>query len=260
MILSLPSRMGDSLDWNLSQASLENSLFWRLDLGLEDPFFPLDDEMPFKAISLALSQFKNTVYPQFQEQTKGVILYQGSADFSLHFAWSDQQKENFLQSNQTDKALFCLDAFLHYFQMLSYHLPDEVPIYLCLDVGHIPSLSRRHQLLSKERFEHFQVAARNLPGFNGWNWTQKGIEGSEKSCEAICLPLNAHLTPKILDQLDLLMASFSRPFRVISEAFLTEEWDGVEVLHVLQGSVSSWGERKLKGFLAAGGEIQFHGR
>jgi hypothetical protein len=42
---------------------------------------------------------------------------------------------------------------------------------------------------------------------------------------------------------------------VISERYLNESWDGVDELLVLECAISQQGERKLRGFLAAGGEI-----
>ncbi len=47
------------------------------------------------------------------------------------------------------------------------------------------------------------------------------------------------------------------PYRVITEAFLTEEWDGLEA--VVAGSVSPRGKRMLRGFCASGGIAVFVG-
>ena len=90
MILS--SRPSDSLDWKLPTE--EGPILWRFDLGLEDPCFPLEDEMHFQALSLALTKFTQEVWPLFQERTEGAVLYRGTADFDAYFRWTERQREN----------------------------------------------------------------------------------------------------------------------------------------------------------------------
>jgi hypothetical protein len=48
--------------------------------------------------------------------------------------------------------------------------------------------------------------------------------------------------------------ALKRPVKV-SEEKLTEEWDGIDALMVLQNTISPQGKRKLQGFAASGGEI-----
>ena len=45
------------------------------------------------------------------------------------------------------------------------------------------------------------------------------------------------------------------PYRIISELYLTEGWDGIDDLIVFGSAVSRQGIRKLRGFLAAGGRV-----
>ena len=54
------------------------------------------------------------------------------------------------------------------------------------------------------------------------------------------------------------MKQIEKPFRVISEAFLTEDWEGIDVLHVLEVALTSQGVRKIKGFEATGGIINYY--
>ncbi len=265
-MIRLPSKPSDSLQWDLSSIPEAGPLFWHFDLGLEDPFFPLDDEMRFQTLSLALTQFKEKVWPLFQERTRGIVLYKGSADFLQFFLWSQKQKANWLSWKKMElkvddvqaKRLFCADAFVYYFQMLSYFLPDEVPIYLFLDASEISSLAYRHQLISKERFEHFQIVAKGLSEFNGLHWVDDQMLENPLFTQAVCFPLQKECHENILAEIEKIFVSFQTPFRVISEAFLTEDWEDVEILHVLKKGLSSFGERKLKGFEAAGGRIVYY--
>lgn len=257
--ISLPCRPSDSLDWEIPEVS--GQIIWRFELGLEDLYFPLEDEMRFESLRLALEKFSREIWPKFQDRTQGVILYQGTADFSLKFLWTERQETNWslwLQerpngSEKHLKRLFCADAFVHYFQMLSYRLPDELPAYLFLDGSGIGTLAERHHLVSKGRFEHFQLAVKGIPNFRGLDWS--GEKLGDEALVGVCFPEEEICDQKTLEKIDELMKKISGEFRVIHEPFLTEEWDGVDVLHVLKEAIGSRGERKLMGFKAAGGKV-----
>ncbi len=259
-MIRLSARPSDSLDWNIAPDA--TSIMWHLDLGLEEGFFPLEDEMRFQSLTLALEKFGKEIWPRFQDKTKGVILYRGNADFSLRFSWSERQQENWklwLEERPPapidhQRRLFCADAFAHYFQMLSHKLPDELPIYLFLDGSNAGTLAQRHQLLSRERFDHFHLALKGVPNSNRLIWEGEKVNEPPLPPTAICFPEEGKCSGDILNQLDNLMNSLPE-YRVIPEAFLTEEWDGVDILHVIKEALTSQGERKLQGFCAAGGTV-----
>lgn len=270
--ITLSGKLSDSLDWTkaLEQAEHQNdSIIWQFDLGLESPYFPLDEEMTFQAIAAALSQFSKEVWPHFAEKTKGAILYAGSGDFNRAFFWTEKQKENYsiwvsdapVRSDGIQKKLFCADAFAYYFQMLSHRLPDEMPLYLLFDAKECGSLGEKHLLFSGDRFDHFELGLKNVPHFSGLNWEHDQIKpASREAQEAVCFPEESQCSESLLAATESLMLSLNRPFRVISENFLTEQWDGIDVLYVIKEALSSQGIRKLKGFEAAGGRIEFRGR
>lgn len=247
-MITLPSRASDTLEWDLNSIP-DGEILWRFQLGLEDPFFSLDDEMVFESLSLALKKFSKEVFPQFQDRTKGAILYQGTADFASTYMWTEKQCRNWEERGASDtpyhRRIFCADSFSHYFQMLSHSLPDEMPIYLYLDATNLGTLAERHQLLSRARFEHFIVVPQGLPHTS-----------TEASPRALCLPEERMCSERILARLNKKMEEIEKPFRVISEAFLTEDWEGVDILYVLKDTLTVQGERKLKGFEATGGIIE----
>lgn len=264
-MIRLSCRVSDSLDWDMAFPE-EGPLFFRFDLGLEAPFFPLDDEMHFQSLSIALQKFTTEIYPKFQERISGAVLYSGTADFSAFFQWSERQKENFKEWSEGrpvlneahQKRLFCADAFAHYFQMLAHRLPDEMPLYVFLDGAGVGSIAERHQLISKERFEHFLIAAKGLPFGNHLVWEGETFrELQDKPSLALCFPEDKMCTENILNLLNEKIASMQNPFRILPEAFLTEDWEGVDVFHVLKEPLTPQGERKLKGFLATGGEVNW---
>jgi len=221
-VIVLHGRPSDSLNWTIPP---EGDLFFRFDLGLEDPSFPWEDEMHFQALTLALTQFTEQVWPNCSERIKGALLYRGHTPAQA-------------------------DTFAYYCQMLAYKLPDELPLWLHLDVS-AASPILAHQTLSSTRFEHFKLAVKGLPSYNGLNW-----EGERNEAPlAICFPEETFWTDDILKRFERLLAEQTAPFRVIHERLLTEEWEGVETLLVLEGAFSGQGERKLTGFQASGGEI-----
>lgn len=234
----LPS---DTLDWDLPKN--EGPILWHFDLGLEDPFFPIKDEMHFESLALALKKFTREVWSEYKERTTGGVLYRGKADFS---SWEHSDR------------LITADAFAYYFQMLAHSLPDEMPLYLFFDATDVGTIAERHQLLSRERFEHFQVVTKGLPFTNGLIWSgEYNFYQAERVPRALCLPEEKVCGPEVLARLTTKMDQIEKPFRVISESFLTEDWEGVDVIYVLEDLLREQGKRKLKGFEATGGTIVY---
>lgn len=253
MQIALPCRMTDDLDWKPILAALDpaEKLIWEFDLGLNAPYFPIDDELQFSSLKLALARFAKDVWPLYSERTSHGILYRGSADFASFFQWSGGQEENWLvwkkmrpeASEAHMRRLFCADAFAHYFQMLAHALPDELPLTLHFDTKGCGTAAEKRQLLSRERFEHFDVA----------------VEAATDAPLAVCMPEEELCSGAVLAKLDLLFESLREPYRVIEEAFLTESWDGVDRLYVLSEATTQQGKRKLMGFCAAGGVVVVDG-
>jgi hypothetical protein len=238
--MKLAARPHDDLNWQIEGTP---NVF-EFDLGLNQPYFPLEDELHFQSLSAALTHFTKEVWPRFPE-AKG-ILYRGSADFSTFFRWSEAQEANFQVWKEGKqeapeahlKRLFCAEAFVAYFQMLAHRLPDEMPLTLILDCSHTGSLAETLHLISPERFEHFQV--------------ESGL--TFDSAVGLCFPPDELCSGKVLKELDEAMVKLPS-FRPVYERLLTEQWDGLDEIVVLSDSVTAQGERKLKGFAAAGGRV-----
>lgn len=258
--IRLPCRMSDDLSWQepkdeaLEAVKRGEDIFWEFDLGLSTPYFSLEDELLFHSLSLALLNFSKELWPLFQKNTAGSCLYEGSIDFSPFFVWSDKQLENWSVWKEDKpkvreehlRRLFCADAFAFYFQMLSHRLPDELPITLVFHGKGCGSLAETFQLVSKERFEHFQLELRELPI-------------SQESSLAVCFPEQAQCSEEVLKKLDQIFEELEKPLRIIPEPFLTESWEEVEYLYVLSEALTPIGKRKLMGFCAAGGTVIVEG-
>ncbi len=238
--MKLSARPHDDLNWNIEGSPSH----FEFDLGLHEPYFPLEEELHFQALAAALTHFTKNIWPQHPNAS--ATLYRGPADFSAHFRWTECQEANFeaWKKNRPPnngihlRRLFCAEAFVAYFQMLAHRLPDELPISLILDPKNTGTLAEGLHLLSPERFEHFTL--------------ETGLRFDSKL--GVCFPTDEHCSGAILERLDALLPQLPS-FRPVYETHLTEQWEGLDQIYVFAGALTPQGKRKLAGFNAAGGEI-----
>ena len=256
-LIRIPCQPHDILNWEIQTQEargalqLNKKIIWEFDLGLKTPFFPLEDELHFHSLSLALSAFTKEIWPQFQEHTAGVVLYRGSADFSSFFKWTERQEANWVswKEGRADskeahlRRLFCAEAFSSYFQMLAHKLPDELPLTVVLDASYTGTLAEGVHLLFSDRFEYFVLEIENFPNF------------SKEAKLGICLPQDLFCGQAQLARMDELFVSLKQPFRIVFESFLSEQWEGLESLYVFSDALTVQGKRKLMGFCASGGTV-----
>jgi hypothetical protein len=244
----LSASLEDSLDWqegiDAARRHIEagRRIFWEIDLGWEKGAISLEDELVFKGMQAAIHHFSETVYPQFQEQTVGAALYRGPI------------------------MVADIDRFASYLQRLSYRLNPDLPPYLLFDAGAILRTEVLH-LLSKERFERFELAVRNAKSsFWALDWEGKGSpwgwigEGEPPSIESptigVLFPEKRACSHQVLAEIEEIFQKLDpMPYRVVSEPFLSEEWEGLDTIVVLSHTVQMRGKRQLMGFCAAGGLV-----
>lgn len=229
--IELPCKPCDLLDWRSQLAVAEEAnipIVWKIDAGLEQPFYPLEDELRFQAISLALRQFSTDVWPRFQQQTSGICLYKGSADFQT-------------------------EAYALYFQMLSHKLPDEAEVELLLDLSCLRHPSDALKIISHERFDHFQIAIHGM---------ELPLEGMRWDGSCLQLVVNQGLVfPETVNEglagaFDLFLQTRS-DVKIVFERHLSSQWEGMDRLFVIRESLGPRGQRMLQGFCAAGGEVTY---
>lgn len=170
-------------------------ILWDIDLGLLASLpHPLSHRSQFLSLSLSLEHFRDTLWKEFRQETVGLCLYRGTADFSLKYPWDDEQRTNLrewlqerfstidklaseiqilvasFQEATPEKLLessigkellqvFCCDAIGEYLHLLSGALPDTLPLFLLLDVSECTDPFTAALLLTKERYPRFHIAA-----------------------------------------------------------------------------------------------------
>ena len=159
---------------------------------------------------------------------------------------------------------------------LAIRLPEELPLFLCLDVGQEGNVEHYFKAVNLESMRPFQLFLKGLlpqkypyalPAF-GWNQGSSplGVCSSSKQLYPMLssrrLPL-ALLLPTTLcgwEKISSVVEQLGQlPFRTLPEQLLTQEWEGVEDLVVISSGLSERGRRKLCGFCAAGGRVVTEG-
>lgn len=253
VMIDLLARASDDLEWkpSLDQARMllqdQDSLqvIWVLDFGIETTFFSAaEDQMLFYTFVLALETFCNIVWPEFKERTLGVVLYRG-------------------QGTQSVEEAEVLGKLLH---RLASFLPDSVaPLAILEHAQETLSLAQLAMMYSKRRFGPVGLMLKGgeWPFFN-WQWDSQlpGFIWCDGANKGVCLPSDPMCDPFFLQELNLCLKALLQEgtaFRIVSEEFLTEEWNGLDTLIAFPSKISLSGQRKLQGFEATGGEIIFWG-
>lgn len=257
------------LDWKREVEQAEffkkagKQLIWELDFNLYADTF--SDEARFLALELAVQHFTTTIWPLFAEVSLGVILYQGSLDFSEGFPWSCEERE----TCDTSPSIFCRDLVLKQLKLLASCLPEEAACFLLLDTSSIEEAVTYFRLTDLGVFFPFHLILKGkwaqmypyaLPALAwGHGSSPLGVYSGPLSNRVpeLNIPLALYL-PEQTDWEEFgsaIQHLGSTPFRVIPEKLLVHEWEGVDRLIVCSQGVTERGRRKLYGFAAAGGEI-----
>ncbi len=209
-------------------ASLSSDLKWKVGSNAPHILWELDFQFErihlthLSSYQLAVKYFVESVWEKHQETTLGVILYKGEVPS------------------------IPLDEFAEYLHYLSAYLPDAVPPFALFDCSGDPLL------FSKEIFPHVHLGFRSGPiGAIKWENTLKPLryDGSL----GVVLPLRERGIQ--FDAVDRCLGKLDRPYRLIAEPYIAEEWDELDELLIFPDLISSWGMRMVQGFEAAGGKI-----
>jgi hypothetical protein len=292
--LRVDCSLDSDFEWSdvftLAQQAVEAGkwILWELDFHFQDEKVFLQNSAVFYSHGIAIGEFLKTLWTPFKESTIGASLFRGSVDFAKYFVWTEELERHYLEKKEEglsfqlnerlsdfSKKLFAADIFSDYLHRLSSFFPEELLPFCLLDVSSIKSSAELAFLLSKERFQHILLALKKskIPlGYLNWEegqclggWIGRGAPYFSSVFEVnigVCLPLEEMLNEELLQELDFIFEELSNsqvPYRVIPEAYLNEQWDGIDDLIVLRKAISAQGLRKLKGFLAAGGRIVVEG-
>lgn len=267
--LNLDGKVSAELDWKAIEEAAQKyqtqglQLLWNLDLGLFDRLkLPLANQTQFLSLILSLEHLRDTLWKKFKDHTLGVCLYQGPANSLGQLRWDDQLHNNFLawgrevlspKFDENDlyfKSLFARDAVAEYLTLLANRMPDAMQLFAILDVDASIGLIMEAQLSNRERFERFHLITRKGSLPTSFNYEQEAV--------GVCLPCYDVIEPQYYLGLENVLKHLLKkqiPFRIIPEAFLIHEWDGLDYLIVEPAALSPQGKRKLQGFCAAGGTV-----
>ena len=265
---------------------LDKWILWDLDFKFQEKRIFLQDTSSFFSCGIAIEEFTEKLWIPFEKRSLGVCLFRGGVDFARYFIWTEEHELLYLEKSKDSaflksdpeletvgRKLFAADVFSEYLHRLSSFLPENALPFSLLDVSSIESRAILSVLLSKERFQHLLLALKKskLP-LGCLNWEEGGCFGGWIGSGApyfsavhevklgVCIPLEENMSKELLDQLEDVFVKLDQmqvPYRVISELYLNESWDGLDELIVFGAAVSRQGFRKLKGFLAAGGKVVY---
>lgn len=242
-IISLDARAASPLVWKEEIAQIESNKAHNLKL-LFDIDLGLFKEKNLAIQAHALDTFYETIYTHYKEDTIGVILYKGRSPLE--------------------------NAPLEHLEALRSYLPQDLHCLLCFDCQEScdPLTYARH--FAADRYYRFVLALKNAPiQLNCCIWQEgKGSLGyigknvpqpNDSLLEiGILLPRTGVLDETAYSSLNETMNSYIKqgiPFKVISEEFLAQEWDGLEELIIQRTSLLPTTLRTIEGFTAAGGKV-----
>lgn len=265
------------LNWDSILATAEGymqegfKILWDLDLGLFSRLeSPLTDTAQREALRLTVRHFCDVVWPRFSEVTLGVVFYRGSIDFSRFFPWDSDQRDAFTQQAEGKESasalrLFCRDLCANYLTQLTAGLPGDLHPCVVIDATPVSDAGHALQLLHRECWDRFIMIAKGAPNSTlGMGWDDPTSPLGYLGRQAITLPELEHPTigfclpgihyegsevAQALHRLDLQEI----PYRIVTEDYLTADWDGLDLLVVISSGIAADTLRKLRGFCAAGG-------
>lgn len=248
--ITLDARTTSSLDWQWAYPEAEKwaaigyLLYWKLDLGLFSQLLhPIKNETQCRTLGLALEHFAKSLGQTFEKVSLGLSLYQGSLDFSKEIP--TRVLEDPYPTEKLLYQLYCRDLALDYLNILIAYLPHAIQPFITANDMALPFLA------AKEKHGALQIA-----------FEREGelfFQQDKESTIGICLPAADCYDPKTYQQLEEiihLLNTQKKKYRIISEGELTMEWDLLDTLYVAPEGVSAQGERKLRGFEAAGGVVE----
>lgn len=269
VLITLNGRLSSDLSWKehsvlaRKYVSQGLQLFWNLELGLfnELPHI-ITSQSQQLSLLLSLEHFRDTLYKEFKQHTMGVCIYSGPANFHREIQWDEKLQENFLEwghnsvgvdfdpQNVWQRMLFSRDAAADYLVHFANRMPDAMQIFIDLWLDATTTLAQDLELTHCERYDriHLNIRDSKIP---------KTINNDNVKV-GVCLPHYSLVRPDLYSEIeDLLKVCMANNvgFRLIPEAKLISEWEGLDIIVTSPSATTPQGSRQLKGFLAAGGKV-----
>lgn len=214
-LYSLDASLCSDLKWEVESNAPE--ILWELDFQITSLNQP-----QLSSYQLAVKHFAETVWERYQKETLGAVIYKGKVPN------------------------YPLEDFASYLHHLAAYLPDEVPPIVLFDCVGDPLR------FSKEIFSHLHLGFRDdRLGVMQWGEALKPLR--HDAALGVVLPL--HEKGITFETVLKRLSHLDRPYRMIAEPYLTEEWDGLDEIIIFSDWISPWGKRMVQGFEATGGKI-----
>lgn len=288
--ISLDASMSSDLNWKEAQHEAAKAtkngskIFWKFHFDLlSDLALFLSDPIHHQTLALSVQHFKQTLWEEFHKETLAVSLYEGPLDLLSYWKW-DLRQEADLQKWLKERCLdgqtpaimlatkegrhwlrlFCRDIFMQHLDVLASYLPGGLTTCVLLEANGFEEPVELVQLLQKECYSSLSRAVACKPAlipvllssYKGVLTPKyQTIAKTENVSLGICLP--DVFSPADLGQFQSIALNLTQkkiPFRMIHESQLTQEWDGLDYI-LVASLVTAQGERKLRGFCAAGGKL-----
>ncbi|MCH1429776.1 MAG: hypothetical protein GWP59_00045 [Chlamydiales bacterium] len=244
---------------------------------------------PFSASTFALSLFKGRVLDYQSIRYSDHLQKQWQLWLSSRFESIEKLNEQFsrafkdfdelsldslqhIEAGIFERKLFYQDVAVNYMYMLLPSFPANILTFVLQDFSSQSSLEEQLAFSLPDTFEFFDLAAQNAPKLNKvlktmlWDsctktrYDQLFFKKVVNKSRGILLPEKQRFSFATLGSLSDLFSKLEAkdlPFRVISEKFLIEQWEGLDELWVINDSLNPKLQRKLMGFEAAGGEVHY---
>jgi hypothetical protein len=272
--IPLDGTMRSDLRWNAAFEEADRAgakglkVLWDIDLGLFSRLpLPLADETQFRTLDFATHHLLKQIRERFLPLTLGVVLYRGGLDFSVGFPWEPEGRTRTQGFTERALRLDCRNHCLGYLRQLIVGWPDTIQSIVLLDATRLRHALDVILLADRQRYHGFAVAIKGTDVVNGLlGWDRASPHGvlarklppiteEPPVSIALCLP-QAFPQGYDFSALEATVATWmreKRAFRVVTEEFLTVEWDGLDHIVVDESTLTPSGIRKLQGFRAAGG-------
>ncbi len=254
-------RLDTSIQSDLKWEGVKKGTDWFLDFGFNDKLPLFDQKTPFSSYAIAIDEFLNRFCDDECEELNKVYLFRGTLKHACSMVWSLGFEEDFeswkgehpLTDNLRD--FYAIQVFSEYLHRLAAALPDRFEAYVHFQVSSDDSPSLIAQMTSLEHFPYIKVEVEGHPYFSP--------EREELATVGVVFPPLAFAEEQAFVDIDALLEGLNDLdllFRLVPESHLTEEWCGLDDLILFSNYLSPQGERKARGFVAAGGQLVWVGK
>lgn len=245
-IVSLPAGLSSDFVWDLPKA--QENLVWHLDFGWDQKPLSIYDEAHFNTYRLSIEELcKKISLPAklILAYSDGIFSQLLAPSETLETRYEEYLVEEGIAPTSFQYELFCATLFSEYLHRLASSLPEEVEAFLVFAIAPEQNFAKNILLLSRRRFEHFQLyfSKESIPVLPCNAKIGISLPREKQWDEALFAPIFSMLKAKNI------------PFQCIPEELLNEHWEGIDYLLVDPKAVSSIGKRMLCGFSATGGTV-----